>query len=296
MIKISEHSPRFTRLLDPGKRDPVATLATLTLLSYAKLLSTTIAVLSFAILRHPDGSRTTVWLPDGNVQYFHGKHIPLAIVAILIVLVGVPYTHLLFFWQWIMRTSHRNCFSRSIWNSKLNAIITTYHAPYNYEYRFWTSLLLIVRVVLYLTAAVTESKNPTVPLLMTLLLMSVLLFLKGAAGIRLYKKIFVDIVETAILVNLLVYSGFSLYKFNSDSKTQALIAYSSTAKVLVIMIGVIVYHIIVIIKKIVQARSQNECYTPLIQPTEPAQAANEAEVTYSTVKRQQMKQKSPTRL
>ena len=46
VIKVSDHSPRFTRFIMQGRRDPVATLATLTLLSYSKLLSTTIAVLS----------------------------------------------------------------------------------------------------------------------------------------------------------------------------------------------------------------------------------------------------------
>ena len=90
VIKISEHSPKFTHLLGPGRQNPVATLATLTLLSYSKLLSTTIAVLSYAELYYPDGSKVKVWFPDGNVQYLRGKHIALAVAAFLIILVGVP--------------------------------------------------------------------------------------------------------------------------------------------------------------------------------------------------------------
>ena len=101
---------------------------------------------------------------------------------------------------------------------------------------------------------------------------------------RIHNKIPVDIVETVILVNLLVYSRFSLYKFNSDSKTQALIAYSSTVIMLLILLGVIVYHIIAICKKTIQAQyAQNEHYTPLVQPTEHAESASEAEITYSTL-------------
>ena len=73
MIMVSEYFSRFASLI--GKRDPVATLATLILLSYAKLLSVTITALSFAILDYPDGSQETVWLPDGNVPYFRGKHV-----------------------------------------------------------------------------------------------------------------------------------------------------------------------------------------------------------------------------
>ena len=60
VIVVSEYSPRFAELI--GKRDPVATLATLILLSYAKLLSTSIVALSFATLHYPDGTRETVWL------------------------------------------------------------------------------------------------------------------------------------------------------------------------------------------------------------------------------------------
>ena len=60
VIKISKHSPRFTHLIGSGRRDPVATLATLVLLSYTKLLSITISVISFATLTYPNGSKTVV--------------------------------------------------------------------------------------------------------------------------------------------------------------------------------------------------------------------------------------------
>ena len=54
VIIVSEYSPQFAALI--GKRDPIATLATLILLSYAKLLSLTITALSFSVLEYPDGS------------------------------------------------------------------------------------------------------------------------------------------------------------------------------------------------------------------------------------------------
>ena len=59
VIIVSEYSLRFAGLI--GKRDPIATLATLILLSYAKLLSITITALSFAVLDYPDGSQETVY-------------------------------------------------------------------------------------------------------------------------------------------------------------------------------------------------------------------------------------------
>ena len=167
VIIVSEYSPRFAALI--GKKDPIATLATLILLSYAKLLSITITALSSATMDYPDGSREMVWLPDANVKYFLGKHAALVIVALLIILVGVPYTLLLLLWQWIVRAPRWRVFNWTR-NTKLIAFIAAYHVPYNTKYRYWTGLLLLVRVVLYITASLTVSDNPQVALVATIIL------------------------------------------------------------------------------------------------------------------------------
>ena len=100
IIIISSHSIRFSNLI--GKKNPVATLATLILLSYAKLLTVCFKSLSVGILEYPDGLRKWLWLPDANVKYLSGKHIPLYIATILILFVGLVYTALLFSWQWLL--------------------------------------------------------------------------------------------------------------------------------------------------------------------------------------------------
>ena len=56
IIIVSEYSPRFAALI--GRKDPIATLATLILLSYAKLLSLTITALSSADINYPDGTKS----------------------------------------------------------------------------------------------------------------------------------------------------------------------------------------------------------------------------------------------
>ena len=97
IIKLSHYFGAFGRLI--GKKDPVATLATLILLSYAKLLQTIITTFSTATLKYPDGSKISVWLPDATVRYLTDKHAILFITSILILLVGLVYTLLLFSWQ-----------------------------------------------------------------------------------------------------------------------------------------------------------------------------------------------------
>ena len=97
VIIVSEQSMRFSRLI--GKANPVATLATLILLSYTKFLQTTITSLSFTQLDNPGGGLPKrVWLPDATVEYLSSKHIPLFVMAILILVIGTVYTCTIFFW------------------------------------------------------------------------------------------------------------------------------------------------------------------------------------------------------
>ena len=271
IVVVAECSPKFAILI--GKRDPVATLATLILLSYAKLVSITIKALSFAVIDYPDGSQETVWLPDGNVKYFQGKHAALVIVAFFIILVGVPYTILLLFWQWIVRAPRWNIFKWTR-NTKLNAFIAAYHVPYNSRYRYWTGLLLLVRVILYITASLTMSDKPQVSLLATNVLIGGLYLFKGGIGVKMFKKSIADIVETIVFFNLLALAAFSLYEFKTDPTKQTAVAYTSTITILILLVGVIAYHMHLLIRK--------EKTTTELNQHLPAPASN-SEVTYSTI-------------
>ena len=268
VIIVSEYSPRFAGLI--GKKDPISTLATLILLSYAKLLSITITALSSAVLDYPDGHQETVWLPDGNVPYFKGKHIPLVLVAVLIIIIGLPYTILLFLWQWIVRAPRWKVFKWTR-NTKLNAFIASHHVPHNSKYRYWTGLLLLVRVVLYITASVTVSANPkTFPYTTTILIGGLVVF-KCIFGLRMYKKFFVHLVDTVLILSL-----FNLYSFKTDVIKQTAVTYISTIITFILFIAGIFYHVILLVKKEKPADDLNE------YPLAPVKPAN-AEVTHSVV-------------
>ena len=246
MIVGSDCSSKFAALI--GKKDPVATLATLILLSYAKLLSVTITALSFTTLQYPDGSLDYVWLADGNVKYFKGKHIPLALAALLIVVIGLPYTILLLFWQWIVRLPRWKILKWTR-NSKLNAFMDTHHTPYNRKCRYWTGLLLLVRVVLYIIASVTVSSTPQTLPLVTGILVGAIILIKGVLGLRVYKKTVVDIVDTVQYFNLLAFSLLSQYNFKTDIVKQTVVAYISTIVTFILLVGAIVFHAYLLLKK-----------------------------------------------
>lgn len=110
-------------------------------------------------------------------------------------------------------------------STKLNNIIIKYHTPLNVKdetsmedkikrHHYWAGLLLLVRVVLYITAAIANSDgDPQLPLLLTHILIGGLLF--PIIGTRLYSSIAINATETVILLNLLTFTAFSLYRINS---------------------------------------------------------------------------------
>ena len=94
LIIISRYSSRFSMLTAKG--DPIATLATLILLSYGKLFHVVLLAqpFSFATLTFPDNATELLWLPDGTVGYLAGKHIVLFIIALLILILCVGRSRL----------------------------------------------------------------------------------------------------------------------------------------------------------------------------------------------------------
>ena len=99
IIISSYYSTIVSKLL--GK-NPVQVLATLFLLSYAKIIRLVITVFSYTVLVYPDGFSKKVWLYDGNVEFLRGKHSVLFSAAILIfLLLSVPYTVTLVSIQWL---------------------------------------------------------------------------------------------------------------------------------------------------------------------------------------------------
>ena len=237
VIFISERSTKFARLV--AKKNPVATLTTLILLSYAKFLNSVIASVSYATLIYPDGSHHRVWLPDATVEYLKGKHIVLFTIAILILLAGVAYTTLLFFWQWLLHHQDKKIFSWTR-HQKLCHFIEPYHAPYTFEQRYWTGLLLFVRVILYIISAVNLTGDPQVSLVSTIILVGLLPTVKGILERKIYKKWPIDAMEMIIYFNIIAFTTLTLK--TGTSKNKEGVAYTSIMITFVLFLVVIVFH------------------------------------------------------
>ena len=251
IMLISKYSVRFSHLISP--RNPVATLATLILLSYTKLLDGVITALSFADISHITESADhqfieRAWLYDASVAYLRGRHIPLFIVAILILLLGLVYTFLLLFWQLIFRLPNRAIF-RWTRNTKISSFIDAYHGPFTARNRYWTGLLLLARVVLHLTSAVHGSGRLSsgVNLLAVSLVMGCILLMQGYSGIRTYKKLTTNIFEFTSYFNILAFTSAKSYIQLTEGslRDHTTIAYLSVGVEFLLFLFVIVHHVMV---------------------------------------------------
>ena len=248
IILLSKYSQKFSDLI--GKRNPVAILATLILLSYAKYLQTIIVAFSAAVLQYPDGFHKLLWLPDATLEYFTGSRIPLFITAIGILIVGLAYTLILFSWQWIIRYSKL----KVVRNPKIRSFMEAYMAPYNDKHRYWTGLLLFARVLLYLTSASNVQGDPQVPLIATTVITGGLLLLKGLLGGWVYRQWSIDIFETILYFNLLFLSVITSRNIER-SENREIIVYLCVAPTFLLLLGVVMYHLYVyIIQQYVKKR------------------------------------------
>ena len=243
IIIVSEQSTNFANTI--SRRNPLAILDTLILLSYTRLLQTIISVLSFANLEYPDGSREVVWLPDASVKYLQGKHIILFLIAFLIFLAGIAYTLLLFLWQWLLYYQDKTVLLKWVRSQKLCQLLEPYHAPYNFKHRYWTGLLLLVRVIIYVSAAMNVSKDPSVDLLVVETVMICLILLKWQVELRydyVYKMRMVDLLETVHFIIIIFLSVAMYYKLEAG-RDSTILAYISGSLSLLLLLIVLAYHL-----------------------------------------------------
>ena len=236
MILVSHYSQRFANLLG---NNPVPVLATLILLSYTKILRTLITVVYFTFLEYPTYSRV-VWLHDANIDYIVGKHTPLFLVAMLIILtLFLPYTLLLIFGQWLPAISHLRLFS---WvnSARLKPFMDSYHAPYKAKHRYWPGLLLVLRFVLLLVFALNPQQDPSINLLVISLGTALLQLWAWVSG-GVYKNWCLDALEGSFALNLIMLCVATFY-VNTSGGNQHAIEYTSLSIAFTTFIAILGYH------------------------------------------------------
>ncbi|MCG8622522.1 MAG: hypothetical protein MJE68_11080, partial [Proteobacteria bacterium] len=235
IIILSHFSSCISKLC--GK-NAVQVLATLFLISYARLLRLMIEVFSFTWIAYPDGYKKAVWLVDGNYEFFKGKLIPLVLVTIIFVLLSLPYTFTLLTIQFLQKLSH---YPILFWVRRLKPFFDAYTGPYKSRHRYWTGLLLVARLILLITFSVNQSNNLSIDLLAIITVSVILLGWLSSAN-WVYASPLNNFLEIVFLGNLCLTSTAVLFNV-SNRKTSPVAIYLSTSIAFTLLVFIIFYHI-----------------------------------------------------
>ena len=283
IITVSHYSIRISTILS---NNTVAVLATLILLSYAKLLRTVIAIFSYTLLEYPNNSQAAVWLHDGNIRYLSSKHTPLFIAAVVcLIVLFLPYTLVLLFGQWIQKSKWKIvCFLN---NYRVLFFREAYHAPYMVKHRYWTGLMLLCRCALFFIFAFNALGDPNINLLCITSATVGLLVLNSLLGNKIYKTRSLNILDLSFNANLCVLATATLYIHKASAgDNQNAATFTSISVAFATFIGIIIYHLVQQLKEAPRwwrrvHPSQSEHYNPV--PQTAADTATQGRALHSPV-------------
>ena len=236
IILVSHYSIRATKIF--GEKS-VSVLATLLLLSYAKLLRSIIIIFSFTTIEYSDNHTVRVWSYDGNIMYLDSKHIPLFLFALLtLLLLWLPYTAVLLSAQWLRTQTHRKGLR---W---LKPFLDAYYGSFKDKHHYWVGVLLVVRGVLFIFFASFFAIENNVNLLLTI----VGSFSLSALPASVYKMVYLSVLEKSFLLNLGVLAAGTFYirlhvvqDSSQDSSQEALLT-TSVGFAFLEFCGIITFH------------------------------------------------------
>ena len=245
IVLASRYSRKISKLTTSNT---VSVLATLLLLSYAKLLKTSIDAASFTYMQLiSDSTRYPVWILDGNIAYLQGKHIPLFLMSFFTVLVYIlPFTLLILLGPLLQAKSHYRVFH---WINKLKPFLDSFYGPYTSRYRYWPGILLLARLIISLTYTFYSLGDSPYKLMMISVILSVLLvcwmLIGKTQNTSLHQKKLLNCLELFFLLNLEIFIVASIYHshITGNLSNQQGLAVGMVGSVLVAFCGILVYQI-----------------------------------------------------
>ena len=175
------------------------------------------------------------------MQFFkEPKHTFLGLFALFSLV--VLYISPLVFGHWLQDCSNWWILS---WLNKIKPFLDAYQAPYRKHARYWTGLLLLSRLGLFLTFAINPNDSEQVNLVAVTSVSLALLAFKR----RVYEQRWKDLLESSFILNLGIFSVATFYlKEESKEASQFIITSISAGIAFIIFIGILSYHICLVFK------------------------------------------------
>ena len=231
----------FTRLFG---RNVIKTLATVFILVYSNIVSTSLRVIHFAALYVSDPNKAPrsilVWYYDGNIPYLGPKHAPLFVMALVFYISALFFVFSLLLIQWLQK---RSSFWYLRWVVRLRPFYEAYTGPCHDNYRFWPGFLILTRTGLYAvnnfyvahTGSVAHIKMFVTAAICIVVMSMACIFPHGV-----YKKWLLNVLEFSFLLNICITSGILGITQKKHIKSQ--VVYTSVTISAIIFLGILVYH------------------------------------------------------
>ena len=238
IIILAKYSDRVAKVMG---NNSVPVLATLFLLSYAKLLRTIITALSYTIVYTSHGPKA-VWTADGNVDYLGPKHAPLFTTAVSVLLfLWLPYTLLLFLGQWLHRCNCRLVVNMLI---KIKPFLDAHYGHVKSKHRYWFGALLLVRATILLTSALIPANRSSA----VVLCVSVFAVVLTHFGHMVYRNLAVAMFDIAFFMNLALLTGATSFIATAGGEL-AMSAYTLIGIAFVLFAGLVLFKVFSILKQ-----------------------------------------------
>ena len=276
IIIISRKSIRISQYLCSNI---ISVLATLILMSFTKILRNVTNALAVTKL-HCDKYQEFVWSIDGNVNYMSIRHLVLVIFSSIILFIAVMYTSIIFFSQWLQRYSGKFCCSFSLF--RLQPFLDAYTGPYRDKHRYWSGLLLLIRLALtfiftFTSGSMKYLNNYCILLIEVVLILSFL-------STEIYQSNINSLLERFFHINLSV-----LCLINSVMCQSGFQSYTSSITIVSIAISMLVFSTAVTQKMCSKCCEKKECAETVSSEVQPllGQPSNVNDCsTYDVVVRQ----------
>jgi len=183
----------------------------------------------------------SVWLPDANVKFLQGKHIPLFITAVLFSALVFCFVLVLTFIPCLQKKSDTPLL---FWVNKIKPLFDAYTSPYKDRYRFWPGLLLLLLTILVFIFSLNDLDRPFMKLMFTTISCFIVVTLAWALR-GVYRKWPLDIIESSCILNLGLLAVITNYILNDRNNqiTQGAIVNISVGTVFVLLIVVLGYQV-----------------------------------------------------
>ncbi len=227
IILLSQRSRTIAKLTSSHG---IQVLATLIYLSYSKMLRYVIDIFTISTLRGKSVSMS-IWLFDGNMEYFTGSHTVIVIVPAAVTLIFIIiYTLMMIFIKQIEQRT-----------SKLKPLLDAYGGPFKDQYRFWFGLRLLVLTVMCLTYALLGTDDPILAVIIQLLFL--VLFMVLQAFVRPFRNQLMNALDLFFMLDLFFLLLYTVKLFDVPEQQQIAVVNSLVAVAFIGFVLLLVYHV-----------------------------------------------------